>query len=102
MGKDVLMLSNPAAPREFSFNPNAIEFIRDPCPVYSYLREHAPVFWWSGAKAWVVSRYDDVVTVMRDPRFSVRQSDWEFASPPSDNPSAYERVMMTHLFSLKD
>lgn len=46
-------------------------FDHDPFPVYSYMRENEPVYWWEEGNAWIVTRYDDVVQTLRDPRFSV-------------------------------
>jgi cytochrome P450 len=52
------------------FNPWLAENRRDPLPAYRRLREHAPIRWnrWQGS--WLLSRYDDVAAVLRDPRFS--------------------------------
>ena len=56
------MTTEPATP---SFNPFDAAFRRDPYPSYAWLREHAPVNNSSGF--WTVSRYDDVVHVLRSP-----------------------------------
>ena len=39
----------------------------DPYPYYAALRDEAPVYWAEGAQAWCVSRYDDVLHVLRHP-----------------------------------
>jgi cytochrome P450 len=44
------------------------DFIADPYPTYRRLREKAPVHK-SAAGFWVLMRYDDVMAVLRDPRF---------------------------------
>src|SRR5881227_3765624 len=49
-------------------------FKANPYPTYSRLRAEAPVYrakvaFWLPA-IWVVTRYDDVVSVLKDPRFS--------------------------------
>ncbi|RBQ19268.1 cytochrome P450 [Spongiactinospora rosea] len=41
--------------------------LRDPYPVYDRARHEEPVFFSPVMGAWVVTRYDDVVTVLRDP-----------------------------------
>ena len=48
------------------------EFKADPYPFYARLRREEPVCRLSAAflKAWLVTRYDDAVTVLRDPRIS--------------------------------
>ena len=43
----------------------------DPYPTYRALRDEAPVHWAEPTGAWVVSRFDDVQSVLRSPeRFS--------------------------------
>jgi cytochrome P450 len=46
-------------------------FTQDPHPAYRALRETAPVCWSEAWGAWLITRYDDVVTTLRDDeRFS--------------------------------
>jgi len=43
----------------------------DPYPTYAEMRRSAPVYWAERSKTWVVSRYDDVMSVLKDTtRFS--------------------------------
>jgi cytochrome P450 len=51
-----------------SFNPMDPEFLADPYPTYHRLRAEDPVHQ-SPLGFWVLTRYDDVSAVMRDPRF---------------------------------
>src|SRR3989442_1774455 len=53
---------------EALFNPYLPEFHTDPYPFYHRLRAVAPVYQ-TPMGFWVLTRYDDVVTVLRDPRF---------------------------------
>jgi cytochrome P450 len=41
------------------------EVLADPYPLYRRLREEDPVHWDPYLHAWVVTRYEDVVTVLR-------------------------------------
>jgi len=50
------------------FNPRLPEFHANPYPFYHALREKDPVHQ-SPLGFWVVTRYDDVVTSLRDPRY---------------------------------
>ena len=52
------------------FNPSLPEARADPYPLYKRLREEDPVHWSEALDAWVLTRYDDVVAILRDPRFS--------------------------------
>ncbi len=40
----------------------------DPYPTYAWLRKHAPVYWDESQKLWVVSKYEDVVYVSKNPK----------------------------------
>jgi cytochrome P450 len=54
-------------------------FLADPYPVFAQLRDRAPAFWSSLQSAWLITRYDDVVTVLRDSRqFSSAGFDKQF------------------------
>jgi pimeloyl-[acyl-carrier protein] synthase len=50
------------------FNPFLPEFVADPYPFYARLRTEDPVHQ-SPMGLWVLTRYDDVARVLRDPRF---------------------------------
>jgi len=53
---------------EFHFNPMDPEFLADPYPTYHRLRADDPVHC-NPLGFWVLTRYEDVVAVLRDPRF---------------------------------
>lgn len=53
---------------ELSFTPLAPEVIADPYPLYRRLRAEDPVHQ-SPMGFWVLTRYDDVAGMLRDPRF---------------------------------
>ena len=52
-----------------SFNPMDPEFIADPYPTYHRLRTEDPVHL-SPLGFWVLTRYEDVVAALRDPRLA--------------------------------
>lgn len=56
------------ASSEAVFNPLLPEFQADPYPFYRRLREEDPVHQ-SALGIWVLTRYNDTVMVLRDPRF---------------------------------
>jgi cytochrome P450 len=53
-----------------AFAPLEPRYRADPYPMYAELRERAPWLRSTLTRGWVVSRYDDVVSLLRDPRFS--------------------------------
>lgn len=56
------------------YDPALPEARSDPFPLYKRLREEDPVHWSEALDAWVLTRYDDVVAVLRDSRFSADRS----------------------------
>jgi cytochrome P450 len=50
-----------------AFEPLVSEPRRDPYPLYRRLRDESPVYWAPQSKAFVVSRHDDVVQVLKHP-----------------------------------
>jgi cytochrome P450 len=86
------------------FEPFAPGFDADPFPIYRRLREEEPLHFWAAAPGWVVTRYEDVVTVLRDRRFSLNIWDWEHAAPrpPMEERSLFERLMARAAFQVQD
>jgi pimeloyl-[acyl-carrier protein] synthase len=54
---------------DVTFNPMDPEFVADPYPTYHRLRAEDPVHL-SPLGFWVLTRYEDVAAVLRDPRFA--------------------------------
>lgn len=48
------------------FNPLDGAVLRDPYPVYRAMREHYPVYWHRTLRSWMLTRYDDCLSVLRD------------------------------------
>lgn len=58
----------PKGPMSGRVNLLAPEIRADPYPLYAELRRHAPVCQVDPGGLWVVSRYDDVLQVLKNPR----------------------------------
>lgn len=54
----------------------------DPYPHYRHLREELPICW--NGRTWVVSRYDDIVSLLNDHRMSSARVEQTFAVLPPD------------------
>lgn len=56
-------------------DPSDPHFVENPYPVYAALRARAPVHWSPLLGGWIVTRYDDVVAILKDGRrFSAARS----------------------------
>ena len=64
------------------FRPDAAEFLADPFPIYRRLREEDPVHWSPRLKAWVLTRYDDIKSVLLDRTISSDRMRPFFATLP--------------------
>lgn len=51
------------------FLPVTDDFLRDPYRYYKNLRDNDPVFWSESGKYWIITRYADADTILRDLRF---------------------------------
>ena len=63
----------PGAGEPVVYDPYSHQVQEDPYLVYAWMREHAPLYRNEERDFWALSRYDDVVAALRDPRrFSSR------------------------------
>ncbi len=87
----------------FVFNPFVEGFDEDPAPVYRELRARAPVYFWPLAEAYLVSRYQDVLAVLKDPRLSRSHRDNARYQPLPEVPEYQEYRSATEngLFQVK-
>ena len=74
----------------FVFNPYGPSFDADPGPVYRHLLEHAPVYWWERGQAFMLSKYADVLALMKDPRFSRSPRDGNNFQPIPNLPEYHD------------
>ena len=79
-----------------SFDPFSPAWRDDPYPKYRELRDCAPVHWSPEAKAWCVSRYEDVMGVLRnDELFSSRAMMTQLMmSGQVDGPPVTARILL--------
>jgi cytochrome P450 enzyme len=59
-------------------DPSDLAFIADPYPVFRRLRRESPVHWWEHGHMWMLSRYADVESTLKDPRFTPDVRQWRF------------------------
>ena len=67
-------------PAIYNFSDPAVQV--NPYPIYERLRREAPVFW--NGPYWLLSRYDDIVALLNDPRVSSARVEATFAVLPDD------------------
>ena len=56
---------DPAAAVSAAYDPFAPDQLADPYPVYACARQEAPVFYSPVCGRWIVTRYDDIVTLLK-------------------------------------
>lgn len=100
MQSDVKTTEQPA----FKFEPYAPGFDENPYPVYAELRQRAPIHYWEEGRAWLVFKHDDILSVLRDKRFTPNRAAWEFAAQEGTavvSPE-FEEMNKSGLFALGD
>jgi cytochrome P450 len=68
----------------------------DPYPYYRLLREKAPVLWSPQSGCWIVSRYDDGVRLLGDPRVC----HWAVSDEPRSGPEYFPQLLARWLTSM--
>jgi cytochrome P450 len=69
-----------AAHPAVDFNPYAPGYDQNPYPALEKLRAEPQLQYWPTGRAWLVSRYDEALSVLRDKRFTPDRSEWEFSA----------------------
>ncbi|MEM7323960.1 MAG: cytochrome P450 [Actinomycetota bacterium] len=71
------------------FAPTDPAFISDPYPVMNAIREETPIWWNEASNQWMVTRFEDVATSLRDRRmgrdYTHRFNHAELGKPEPDN-----------------
>lgn len=82
------MAHDPALDPALNLDLTLPENLKNPFPVYEWLREEDPVHWSERFQGWVVTRYEDVLYLYQNPiRFSAdrfRKIDEQYASKRPD------------------
>lgn len=82
------------------FQPTSATFLANPYPAYKILRETAPIFFYEPWQKWVLTRYEDVNSLLRDKRLGRVLKN---APPPSPNPleAAFEASRLGSLLEIE-
>jgi cytochrome P450 len=87
--------ARPASTLGEAFNPFYGPQLENPYPFYARARREEPVFYSPLLKMWYVTRYDDIVTVLKDPvRFSSAQA---VAIPLEYTPETQHAIQTSYL-----
>lgn len=65
----------------WQYDPFHPDFDQNPHEAFRQLREQAPVYYWEKGQSWLVTRHTDVISVMKDRRFSTNPADWRHSKP---------------------
>ena len=58
-----------STPFDLGFDPSDMDFVANPYPAYERLRARAPIVYDEATDHWLVTRFDDVRSLLRDRRF---------------------------------
>ncbi len=96
--------SNVGSSKRVEFDPASPAFQADPYPTYALLREREPIYYldFEDPPAWWLTRYEDVLAILRDPRLSAEREIGGLQDPGA--PEKFRRLgqMLGHMMLLKD
>jgi len=78
-------MAKTSTPATLIYDPRDPETMADPFPAYTQLQVEDPVHWSPVLKSWVVTRYEDVRSVLLHDAMSVNKLDAFYQSLPSDD-----------------
>jgi cytochrome P450 len=61
---------SPRIPAELDDALLSSAYLRDPYPIYARLRDQAPVAWSEAFRSWLLTRHEDVLWALREPRLT--------------------------------
>lgn len=73
---------NSSAALANSYSPFALDQSANPYPIWEQARDKAPIFWSPVLQAWVVTRYDDIKEILRNPGLFVNEGATAPIKPP--------------------
>lgn len=85
---------------DLRFLPRSFKMVEDPHTYYHKLRKEAPVYWSEDSNCWVLTRYDDVNSMLKDPRFG-RGTTYRIAAESDDKMNDVEQLRF-NLLPFKD
>jgi cytochrome P450 enzyme len=96
-------MSNPETQQQIPslhFDPSAPAMDADPHPTLARIREGAPIHYWPEARAYIVSRFDDLAQFFRDPRLSTDPTAAGQPDPIANLPDVVRLPFESGLFRL--
>lgn len=76
-----------------TFDPRDQATIDNPIPVLRLLQDHDPLYWCEPLRSWVITRYDDAKTVLRNDAFSADRITPFYASQPPDRQAPIQQLI---------
>ena len=81
-------------------NPLSTRFREDPYPIYHALRTKDPVHYMELTRGWMLTRYEDIVFALRDPRFSADREPQDVGMALNTESSEFVQFLQASLLGL--
>lgn len=86
------------------FNPTDADFLANPYPKYRELRKDNPIYYYDKWDKWIITRYKDINSLLRDKRLGrviYHLQDERFISPPNPEHAAFDAIQHGSLLELE-
>jgi cytochrome P450 len=80
-----------------NFDPTSTAYVVNPYPLYTQARQSEPIFFSPALNAWMITRYDDIKTILHDPR---RFSSFGILETVADYAPATQAILEPYKHSL--
>ncbi len=85
---------------ESLYEPHHPDNVADPYGMYARMRTEDPVHYWETGRHWVLTRYDDIVPLLKDSRFTTDIRAWSYYQDSGAVPEEVKRYSAKGLFQL--
>ena len=76
-----------------NYDPSDPNILANPYPYFSSLREEDPIHWNAKLKSWIITRYDDVRSILSSDNITVDRLNTFYSKLPSDEAKLLEEIV---------
>ena len=76
-----------------NYDPSDPNILANPYPYFSSLRQEDPIHWNAKLKSWIITRYDDVRSILSSDNITVDRLNTFYSKLPSDEAKLLEEIV---------
>ena len=76
-----------------NYDPSDPNILANPYPYFLFLRKEDPIHWNAKLKSWIITRYDDVRSILSSDNITVDRLNTFYSKLPSDEAKLLEEIV---------